>query len=217
MRLCIPLYPAPFLRVCELNGLTGGLQGAGGQDKMFKELTLHPRVTTAAKQLVSKSLRLWHDHLLVKESSGKSTPTEFHQDQPYWSHDKTAERDPISCWIALQDTPVERGCMSFLPGSQEWRTLESQNLNDARDLFGKAPDLEFAPRVTLPLKAGDCTFHHGRCARMAGPNDTDVARAAHVIIYMEADTKFSGKGHVCTDPLDLEPGTPLDQDIFPLV
>ena len=107
--------------------------------------------------------------------------------------------------------------MTFLPGSHEWRTLESQNLRDARDLFGKAPDLEFSPRVTVPLKAGDCTFHHGRCAHSAGTNDTDVARAAHVIIYMEADTKFSGKDHVCTKPLGLKPGDALDQDIFPLI
>ena len=88
----------------------------------------------------------------------------------------------ISVWIALQDTPADHGCMSFIPGSNRRDELVSQDLADSRSLFGIAPDLEFEPKVTLPLRAGDATFHNGRAAHMANANLRDDWRIAHVTL-----------------------------------
>ncbi|MEX0886401.1 MAG: phytanoyl-CoA dioxygenase family protein [Phycisphaeraceae bacterium] len=181
-------------------------------DETMRELTLHPNVAGVARKLAGVSLRLWHDQILVKRPHN-NTPTEFHQDQPYWPHDGSP--NPISAWIALCDVPVERGCMSFLPGSHRRTDLERQDLSDARSLFGICPDLQWSPRVTVPLKAGDCTFHHGRCAHMANANETDEPRVAHVVIYMDAAARYDGKGHVVTDPLGLKLGDALAGEMFP--
>lgn len=182
--------------------------------EILKRLTLHPDITKAATILSGTALRLWHDHLLIKKPQNK-TPTEFHQDQPYWPHVGSVK--PISCWVALCDVPVERGCMTFIPGSHTRTDLSAQSLLDRRSLFERAPDLEWAPRVTLPLRAGDCTFHHGRCAHMANANDTDEARVALAIIYIDSDTRFDGRSHCVTDPLDLKPGEAIAGDLFPSV
>lgn len=107
--------------------------------------------------------------------------------------------------------------MTFLPGSQDRDDLPMQNLEDGRSLFAICPDLEWSPRTTVPLRAGDATFHHGRCAHMAGPNRLDTPRVAHVAIFMEAGARFSGAGHVVTDPLGIPAGDPLDGDLFPLI
>lgn len=184
------------------------------EDDALKQLTLHPNVAAAATQLARVKLRLWHDQLLIKPP-GQSKATEFHQDQPYWPHADSP--NPISCWIALCDVPVERGCMSFLPGSHRQTELTAQRLDDAKSLFSMSPELQWSERVTVPLRAGDCTFHHGRCAHMATPNLTDQPRVAHVAIFMDATTRYSGKGHVVTNPLQLEAGAPLDGELFPAV
>ncbi|HEX6972404.1 MAG TPA: phytanoyl-CoA dioxygenase family protein, partial [Limnochordia bacterium] len=165
-------------------------------------------------RLAGVPLRLWHDQVLIKQPQNQA-PTEFHQDQPYWPHADALH--PISAWVALVDVPVERGCMSFIPGSFRRRDLAAQNLADPRSLFSLWPELEWEPRVTLPLQAGDCTFHHGRCAHMAGANQTDAARVAHVIIFTDATTTYTGKRHVVTDPLGLTPGQRLEGELFPLV
>ena len=123
--------------------------------------------------------------------------------------------DPISAWIALCDVPVERGAMTFIPESHQKTDLPAQSLNDPRSLFTICPELEDWPRVTLPLKAGDCTFHHGRTAHMAAPNSTDVSRLAHVVIYMDRETRYQGAAHVVTDPLELKAGDRLDGPLFP--
>jgi ectoine hydroxylase-related dioxygenase (phytanoyl-CoA dioxygenase family) len=190
------------------------LVGVWQGDETLRALTLSKEIGDVAEKLAGVPLRLWHDHLLIKQP-GKSKATEFHQDQPYWPHLDSTE--PISCWIALQDVPVERGCMTFLPGSQRRTDLPAQALNDDKSLFSMCPALEWGERVTVPLRAGDCTFHHGRCAHMATPNLTDEARVAHVIIFIDESAKFSGNSHVVTNPLKLEIGAPLDGELFPRV
>jgi phytanoyl-CoA hydroxylase len=182
------------------------------QDEGMKALTLHPNIAQAATALAGEPLRLWHDQVLIKQPH-VSLPTEYHQDQPYWPHANGAH--PISCWLALCDVPVERGCMTFLPGSHKRADLPMQNLGDGRSLFSHAPDLEWGERITQPLQAGDCTFHHGRCAHMATSNFTDEVRVAHVVIFMPRTTTYDGKPHVVTDPLDLSVGAPLQGALFP--
>lgn len=181
-------------------------------DETLRRLTFHPGIAAMAERLAGFPLRLWHDQTLIKVP-GTSTPTEFHQDRPFWPHADSP--DPISAWIALVDVPVERGCMTFIPGSHTRTDLRAQNLHDDHDLFSIAPDLAWEPRVTLPLRAGDCTFHHGLCAHMANANRTDDPRVAHVVIFMAAGATYTGMGHPVTDPLDLTPGQPLDGDLFP--
>jgi phytanoyl-CoA hydroxylase len=180
----------------------------------IKQLTMHPGVSGVARKLAGMPLRLWHDHLLIKQPHNHA-PTEFHQDRPFWPHANS--RHTLSAWIALVDVPVERGCMTFIPGSQNQQDLRPQDLSDARDLMALWPDFVYEPRMTLPLRAGDCTFHNGYTAHMANANDTDIARVAHVIVFMDAETTYSGNAHVVTDPLGLKVGDRLDGEMFPLM
>ncbi|MEZ5274771.1 MAG: phytanoyl-CoA dioxygenase family protein [Opitutaceae bacterium] len=184
------------------------------ENETMKALTLHPNVAAVATTLAGVPLRLWHDQILIKKPHNNA-PTEFHQDQPYWPHANSPH--PISAWIALVDVPVERGCMTFIPRAQSRTDLPAQNLGDSRSLFTICPDLEWEPRVILPLKAGDCTFHHGRCPHMATPNFTDDPRVAHVVIFIDRTTTYRKQGHVVTDPLGLEDGALLEGDLFPEV
>lgn len=188
------------------------------ESHIMKALTFHPNVTRIAKQLAGVPLRLWHDQILAKDpQNGKQT--EWHQDQPYWPHNNS--RNPISIWIALCDVPAHKGSMSFIPGQQHRDDLKMQILSDDKSLFGLAPELEYEPKITLPLRAGECTFHHGRCPHMANANSTDEYRVAHVAIYIDRDTVYDpdvpghASKHVVTDPLQLISGSRLDGEMFP--
>ena len=182
------------------------------EDETMRRLTLHPNVAAIARRLAGVPLRLWHDQILIKQPRA-SAPTEFHQDQPFWPHANSTH--PLSAWIALVDIPVERGCMTFIPASHARGALAAQDLTDAQDLMRKSPDLVWEPRMTIPLRAGDCTFHHALCAHMATPNLTDEPRIAHVVIYMDATTTYAQQPHPVTDPLGLAVGAPLEGELFP--
>ncbi|WP_163511144.1 phytanoyl-CoA dioxygenase family protein [Fodinicola acaciae] len=184
------------------------------RDDVLSELTFHRRLAELATGLAGIPLRIWHDQLLIKRPHNR-TPTEFHQDAPYWPH--AGCRHSLSAWVALVDVPVERGCMTFIPGQHERRDIRPIDIADAHDLFDAAPDLAYQPRVTIPLHAGDVTFHNGYTPHTANANDTNEFRLAHVNIYVDRDLRYDGKRHVCTDPLGLEPGVRLPDDVFPPV
>jgi phytanoyl-CoA hydroxylase len=183
-------------------------------DPTLRELTLHPGLAAYATQLAGLPVRIWHDQLLIKKPHNH-TPTEFHQDSPYWPHRDS--RHQLSAWVALVDVPVERGCMTFIPGSHRRQDLRAIDLTDASDLFAAAPDLAYERRITVPLRAGDCTFHNGYLAHTANSNDTDEFRYAMVNIYVDAETRYSGARHVCTDGLGLTVGEVLPDAEFPRV
>ncbi|MEV5753874.1 phytanoyl-CoA dioxygenase family protein [Actinoallomurus sp. NPDC052308] len=182
-------------------------------DETLRELTLNPDLAAIAGRLAGIPLRLWHDQLLIKEPHNGAA-TEFHQDQPYWPH--AGSRHALSAWIALVDVPVDRGCMTFIPGSQHLDGLRSQDLSDHADMFTVAPELQWERRVTVPLRAGDCTFHNSRLAHSATPNLTGDPRIAHVVIYVDADLTLAAEpAHPVTDPLGLTAGRPLPDEHFP--
>ena len=186
---------------------------------VMKQLTMSPEIAAIAKQLTGSNMRLWHDHLLSK-APNNALATEWHQDRPYWPFEGSPKT--ISVWIALQDTPLELGCMSFIPGSKKHKGLEMQDLGQSGSLFSKAPELEFEPKVTLPLKAGDVTFHNGLCAHTAAPNTSDQWRIAHVVIYIEESTSYSGMDHLITDKYQeeigpLKVGDKIDGAWFPVL
>jgi ectoine hydroxylase-related dioxygenase (phytanoyl-CoA dioxygenase family) len=175
---------------------------------------MHPKLHRLAAGLARVPLRLWHDQLLVKFPQ-KSVPTEFHQDQPYWPHQ--GQPAAITAWIALDHVPEEMGCLSFIPGSHSRSTLPEQDLTDPRSLFELCPEFEWLERVSVPLRAGDCTFHHGRTAHMAGANLGSKPRLGYAVIFIEDGTRFSGAPHPITDPLGLKPGTVLEGSLFPRI
>jgi ectoine hydroxylase-related dioxygenase (phytanoyl-CoA dioxygenase family) len=181
-------------------------------DEQLAALTTDPRIASIAETLAGVPLRLWHDQVLIKQPK-TSTATEFHLDAPYWPHAGASHW--LTAWIALVDVPVERGCMTFVPGSHLFDEFASVDLEDASALFRAMPQLMWEPRVTVPLRAGDLTFHHGTCAHSATPNLTDEPRVAHAVIYMDEGTRYSGAPHVVTDPLGLRAGDLLDGDLFP--
>lgn len=184
------------------------------RDEVLRQLTLHTDLASIATRLAGVPLRLWHDQLLVK-APHNGARTEYHQDAPYWPHRQS--RHSLSAWIALVDVPVERGCMSFIPGQQARHELRATDIGDSSDLFRAAPDLTWAERVTIPLRAGDVTFHNGYTPHTANANDTDEYRWAHVNIYVDRDVQFSGGSHPVTDPLGLREGDRLPDDHFPLL
>jgi len=184
------------------------------EHESMRSLSLNPNIAAVAEKLAGVALRIWHDQILIKNPHNNA-PTEFHQDQAYWPHGNS--KNPISCWIALCDVPVEKGCMSFIPGVQDRNDLIPQDLLDAQSLMTICPEMKWETRVTHPMRAGDCTFHHGRTPHRANSNETDDPRVAHVVIYIDETTTYEKIDlyHPMTDELGLTYGDVLPDDEFP--
>ncbi|GAA0930170.1 phytanoyl-CoA dioxygenase family protein [Nonomuraea longicatena] len=197
---------------------------AGLDNEVLRGLSCHPRIARVAETLAGGALRLFKSDLYRKKSASTLTP--IHHDEVFFPF---TARAALTAWVALVDVPADRGCLSFIPGSH--RLVEPppadmdpmEALGEAEDPFGRWPELAYRPSVTVPVRAGDVTFHHGRIAHWAGSNRTDATRYSLITIYMDAGATFNATSiHNLLNPDDPDlggyrQGAPLDGERFPLV
>ena len=148
-----------------------------------REIVFAKRFAGIARDLMDVDhVRLWHDQALFKEPGGRVT--DMHQDISYWPM-HTANSTTI--WIALEDVPVEKGCLYFLPGTHK------AGLEEYVDIFKNphVPEkIRNSPQIEIPLLAGDATLHSGLTFHGARQNQTDKMREAMTIIYIADGTQF---------------------------
>lgn len=179
------------------------------------KFSLSPRFAGIAGRLTGAAgIRIFHDHLLYK-MPGDSKPTPWHQDAPYWPMN---EHGALSLWLPLDDVDERNGCMMFVPGSHKVGKLNAVDLVNPQDIYeyeGSEAVRGTRP-VTVPLKAGSCTFHDGLTFHYAHANHTDRPRRVLAVIYMPDGTTYSGKPHILCD-LDpgLAPGRPIAGPLYP--
>jgi phytanoyl-CoA hydroxylase len=192
----------------------------------MRRLALHPKITGIAERLAGIPLRLFKSELLLKRDKG-SASTPFHVDEPAFPF--SGRPVTLTAWVALVDVPVEKGCMIFIPGSHLKIDLATGNAWTPMETW---PWLQWEPRVTVPLRAGDCTFHHARVVHAAENNRTGEERISLATVYMDAESRHApvswdseegedwGVAYQDSQPSGLasfEPGQPLRGERFPVV
>ncbi len=136
-----------------------------------------------AKQLLGQEAEFRSDNAIRKPPrAGAATP--WHQDEAYWDEDQ--EYQEISIWIPLQSATLQNGCMQFVPGSHLQEVLPHHSIGHDPRVVGLEvddPETFSAQAVACPLPAGGATIHHSRTLHFTGPNHTDDARRAYILIF----------------------------------
>lgn len=126
-------------------------------------LALHSRAPEIAAALMgSPSVRLYHDHVLVK-SGGTHQRTPWHQDQPYYNVDGRG----ISAWIPMDPVP-ESGCLELVAGTHQGQWLMPRTFLDGEakwfpeGALAELPDIETNRAafdiVAYDMQPGDAIF-----------------------------------------------------------
>ena len=136
------------------------------QVEEFRRIAFTSRAADVAAALTgSDRVRLFHDHVLVKEP-GTQQETPWHQDQPYYNVDGSAN---CSMWAPVDPVAAE-STLEFLAGSHRrgWLMPRTFMTNEARwfpeGSLGELPDIE-AHRADHDIRAwamepGDAVFFH---------------------------------------------------------
>ena len=185
-----------------------------------------PAATIAGKLMNSKSVQLFHEHVLVKEAQ-TNVPTPWHQDAPYYCVDGPKT---ISLWIPLDQVPRET-TLEFLAGSHKWGkfyrpqrfdgsalnehdTLENiPNINDNRE------DYEIEGWAVGP---GDAIAFDFRTIHGAPANTSaSMQRRAFSLRLVGDGIRFARRAGIATSPpfkqVKLKDGDPLIADEFPML
>jgi ectoine hydroxylase-related dioxygenase (phytanoyl-CoA dioxygenase family) len=184
----------------------------------FHDILWHPAFTVAASQLLGGGVRFWHDQLFCKPPRHGGVVA-WHQDYSYWT--RTRPMAHLTCWIGLDDSTRDNGCVHYVPGSHNWTLLPitglAGNMEAIKEVLSPDQWEQFTHPVAIELKAGECSFHHPLMVHGSFENRTDRPRRATVINAFRDGVKSDSD----QPPLDGVPPVPKGQvmsgQFFPLL
>ena len=184
-----------------------------------------PAADIAARLMGSRSVRLFHEHVLVKEPDS-DVPTPWHHDQPYYSVDGA---QTCSLWIPLDRVPRDT-VPEFVAGSHLWgKWFRPDRFNqtplNADDGLDPVPDIEGNRAqyriLGWAMEPGDAvafnylTLHGAPANRQA-----DNRRRAFSLRLIGDDTRWAVRKGVTSPPfrgVKLPHGAVMDAPEFPLL
>ena len=183
-----------------------------------------PMAEIAARLMRSKTARIFHDHILVKEP-GNSVVTPWHQDQPYYLVE--GERT-VSFWVPLDPVPRER-TIEYVATSHRWGKSFRPKRFDGTDLYPgdnteTVPDID-AHRHELDIRGwamepGDAVAFSFKTLHGAPANASDQRRRVISVRWVGDDARFvarPGKTSPAFPDLTYAPGAPFDGPDFPVI
>jgi ectoine hydroxylase-related dioxygenase (phytanoyl-CoA dioxygenase family) len=184
----------------------------------FHDILWNPAFVMAASQLLGdKAVRFWHDQLFCKPAHHGGVVA-WHQDYSYWT--RTGPMQHLTCWVALDDSTVENGCLYYSPGSHNWGLLDKPEL--AGDMDGLNQYLtdqqkaEFQP-VPIELKKGYGTFHHPLMVHGSYQNLSDRPRRAFVLNVFTDGTESMTDDVLLQGVPAISTGKKMEGQFFPLL
>lgn len=155
--------------------------GAWRVSATFHDLLWHPAFCVPAAQLLNGAVRFWHDQLFVKPAHHGGVVA-WHQDYSYWT--RTAPVAHLTCWVGLDDSTRENGCLHYVPRSHKWNLLPvtglAGDMNAIQTVLNEKQKQDFQP-IAIELKAGEASFHHPLLVHGSFENFSDKPRRATVI------------------------------------
>lgn len=184
----------------------------------FHDILWNAAFTTPAAQLLGGAVRFWHDQLFCKPAEHGGVVA-WHQDYSYWT--RTRPMNHLTCWIGLDDSTVDNGCVHYVPGSHKWNLLPitglAGDMHAIRNALSDDQWAQFQRHVPVELKAGECVFHHPLAIHGSFENRTSRPRRA-VVINVVLDGVCSDSDEPLLAGVPVVPrGQPLSGQFFPLL
>lgn len=193
----------------------------------YKDFIFNSPVAEIGAELMgSKSVQLFHEHVLVKEAA-TAIPTPWHQDAPYYCVEGPKT---LSLWIPLDEVPRET-TLEFISGSHKWgkfyrpQRFNGEPLNE-NDGLEEIPDItsdrDAFEIIGWALNPGDAVAFDYRTIHGAPANNSAVRqRRAFSLRLVGDEVRFRRREGIVTSPpfnqITLQNGDALVADEFPVL
>jgi ectoine hydroxylase-related dioxygenase (phytanoyl-CoA dioxygenase family) len=186
------------------------------------DLAAHPAILDAVEDLIGPDILVYTSTWFIKEPDSAAIAA-WHQDATYFGLRPYVH---VTAWLALTDATAENGCMEFIPGSHRRGQLPHRagvvaaSVNRAgQAVVGEIDD---APAVHAPLRAGEFSLHHTLLLHRSQPNRARDRRIGLAVSYVPTSVQHLGVRHKAPAMLvrgvdrfghfDLEPAPATDLD-----
>jgi ectoine hydroxylase-related dioxygenase (phytanoyl-CoA dioxygenase family) len=182
-----------------------------------------PAAQIAAELMGATEVRLYHDHVLVKEP-GTVQRTPWHQDLPYYNVDG---RLNISMWFPV-DPVARRSSLEFVAGSHlgPWYMPRTFLDGEAKwfpdGTLAELPLIEDDRVIGWELEPGDAVFFHMLTLHGAGGVGPGSRRRVLSLRFLGDDMVHAPRHWDTSPPFpgldeELPAGAPLDHPLFPVL
>lgn len=193
-------------------------------EQIMRESAL-PAVAKALMQ--SEQVRIYHDHLLVKEP-GTRQPTPWHQDQPYYN---VSGRQNVSFWIPV-DPVSQESTLRFVARSHAgtWYMPRTFRDNQAKwfpdGTLAELPAIDAEPdryqQLAWALQPGDAVAFHMLTLHASGGVSPTNRRRVFSVRYLGDDARHAVRPWRTSPPFvglsdRLPDGAEMEDALFPLV
>ena len=126
----------------------------------------------------------------------------------------------LSCWIGLDDSTRENGCVHYVPGSHRWNLLPvtglANDMNAIKGVLTIDQKAQFKP-VAIELKAGECSFHHPLMVHGSYENRSDHPRRGAVINVLRDGVRSASNEPLLQGVPPIAAGEKIEGQFFPLL
>ena len=224
--------PGPYARRYTAPGQTGQFVGDYCNWQRIPEYELFirnsPAGAVAGQLMGAREVRIFHEHVLVKEpQTGERTP--WHHDQPYYSVDGWLN---CSLWLTLDAVPASV-CPEFIAGSHRWkrwflpRKFSGNDYVRPHDALEPLPDFDGERDqyqiVSFDLEPGDAVAFHFLTVHAAPANPSlTTRRRAFSSRWLGEDAVWAERSGETSPPFPelegrLRAGDKLDVEQFPVI
>lgn len=184
----------------------------------FHDALWNPAFTVPASQLLDGAVRFWHDQLFCKPAKHGGVVA-WHQDYSYWTRTKPMAH--LTCWIGLDDSTRENGCLFYIPKSHNWDLLPitglAGNMDAIKEVLNEEQWEQFQKPVAIELKKGECSFHHPLMVHGSFENKTDRPRRALVLNAIRDGVCSASETELLKGVPAIPVGQPMSGQFFPLL
>lgn len=188
-----------------------------------KVLFESPLAKLAQQVMETSEVRLFHEHVLVKEAeTNEETP--WHHDQPYYCVDGN---QLVSTWVPLD--PIElKAAPRFIAGSHHGPMYAPRNFVDHEHYeyegYDPIPEIDekiFSEKIiSWEMQPGDVLIFHMRTLHAAG--GSSATRRAFAARWLGDDARYAKRPGPTSPPFPelegvLQPGDPMVHKLFPIV
>lgn len=182
-----------------------------------------PVAEVAADLMKSRSVQMFHDHVLVKEP-GTSMATPWHQDGPYYF---VEGGQTISFWSPLDE--VKDATLRCVAGSHKWekevlptRWVSEEDFFPDEGQYMPAPDPDAEGMTVLeyPMQPGDAVAFNYKTLHGARGNTSTSRRRAFSLRLVGDDARYVERPGRTSPPFpghEMQPGQRLREDWFPIL
>ncbi len=194
----------------------------------YRRIAFESKAADVAGTLMGSSIvRLYHDHMLVKEP-GTRQPTPWHQDQPYYNVDGW---DNVSMWMPV-DPVAPESTLEFLAGSHRRGWLMPRTFLTEQAKWFPEGTLEELPDIESDRSAheirgwamqpGDVVFFHMLTAHHAYGVPGASRRRAFSLRFLGDDATHAPRPWRTSPQFDgledeLPAGAAMEHPLFPVL